>query len=81
MSVAVLTNTGQISIPKDILTFLGINTGDQIDLVIEKNRVVLQPVTVDVRDLKGILTRPNQKVVSIEEMNAAIARGAIGEVE
>ena len=80
MSVAVLTNTGQISIPKDILTFLGINTGDQIDLVIEKNRVVLQPVTVDVRDLKGILTRPNQKVVSIEEMNTAIARGA-GEVE
>jgi len=81
MSVAVLTNTGQINIPKDILAFLALKTGDQVDLVIEKNRVVLQPVTIDVIDLKGILKRTNQKVVSLEEMNAAIVRGAIGEVE
>jgi len=44
--------------------------------MIEKDRVILRPVTVDVRYLKGILKRKTNKTVSIEEMNAAIVRGA-----
>jgi antitoxin PrlF len=78
MSIATLTNTGQMTIPKDVLIFFGIKTGDQLDFMIEKDRVILRPVTVDIRDLKGILKRETQKTVSIEEMNAAIIQGAIG---
>jgi AbrB family looped-hinge helix DNA binding protein len=70
-----------MTIPKDVLIFLGIKTGDQLDFLIEKDRVILRPVTVDVRDLKGILKRETNKTVSIEEMNAAIIRGATGESE
>jgi hypothetical protein len=35
---------------------------------------------VDVRDLKGILKRETNKIVSIEEMNAAIVRGATTDI-
>jgi len=79
MSLATLTNTGQMTIPKDILIFFGIKTGDKLDFMIEKDRVILRPATVNIRDLKGILKRETNKTVSIEEMNAAIIRGATGE--
>ena len=79
MSLATLSHTGQMTIPKDILSFLGIKTGDQLDFVIEEDRVVLHPTTIDVRDLKGILKRETNQIISIEEMNSAIAHGAIGE--
>jgi AbrB family looped-hinge helix DNA binding protein len=81
MSIATLTNTEQMTIPKDVLIFLGIKTGDKLDFMIEKDHVILRPATVDVRDLKGILKRETNKIVSIEEMNAAIVRGATGEPE
>lgn len=42
--------------------------------MVEKGSVVLRPVTVDVRDLKGILKRETNKTVSIEDMNVAIIR-------
>jgi antitoxin PrlF len=74
MSIATITNTGQMTIPKDVMIFLGIKTGDKLDFMIEKDRVILRPATVDVRDLKGILKRETNKTVSIEEMNAAIIR-------
>jgi len=79
MSVATLTNTGQLTIPKNILSFLGVKTGDKINFLIEKDRVVLQNQTLDVRELKGILKRKTNKIVSIEEMNAAIISGVTGE--
>ncbi|WP_069471504.1 AbrB/MazE/SpoVT family DNA-binding domain-containing protein [Candidatus Marithrix sp. Canyon 246] len=82
MSIATLTNTEQMTIPKDVLIFLGIKIGDKLDFMIEKDHVILRPAaTVDVRDLKGILKRETNKIVSIEEMNAAIVRGATGEPE
>ena len=65
MSIATLTNTGKMTIPKDILIFLGIKTGDKLDFMIEKDRVILRPRTVDVRDLKGIIKREANKTVSI----------------
>jgi hypothetical protein len=46
----------------------------------EQMNVILRPATVDVRNLKGILKRKTNKIVSIEEMNAAIVRGATGKV-
>jgi bifunctional DNA-binding transcriptional regulator/antitoxin component of YhaV-PrlF toxin-antitoxin module len=54
-----------MTIPKDVLIFLSIKTGEQLDFLIEKDRVILRPVTVDVRDLKGILKRESHKTVSI----------------
>ena len=56
---------------------LKLNPGDKLDFVIESGgRVVIRPAKLDVRELKGLLKRRDGKVLSIEEMNAAIAKAA-----
>ena len=79
MAVATLTSKGQTTIPKQVREHLKLNAGDKLDFVIESGgRVVIRPAKLDVRDLKGLLKRRDGKVLSVEEMNAAIARGAAG---
>ena len=79
MTVATLTSKGQITIPKQVREHLKLSPGDKLDFVIEsEGRVVIRPAKLDVRELKGLLKRRDGKVMSIEEMNAAIARGAAG---
>ena len=79
MTVATLTSKGQTTIPKQVREHLKLNPGDKLDFVVESGgRVVIRPAKLDVRELKGLLKRRDGKVLSIEEMNAAIARGAAG---
>ena len=79
MAVATLTSKGQTTIPKQVREHLKLNPGDKLDFVIESGgRVVIRPAKLDVRELKGLLKRRDGKALSIEEMNAAIARGAAG---
>lgn len=79
MATARLTSKGQLTLPKQIRDYLHLHSGDKLDFVIEsEGRVLLRPTVIDVRDLKGILKGRTNKVVSIEEMNEAIAQGAIG---
>ena len=77
MSISTLTSKGQTTIPKQVREHLKIGPGDKLDFVIEsEGRVVIRPAKLDVRELKGLLKRQGGKVLSVEEMNAAIARGA-----
>lgn len=69
-----LSSKGQVTIPKTIRDHLKLRTGDRLDFVIEDNRVVLRPGTRDLRSLRGILHRPGRKPVSVEAMDAAVAR-------
>ena len=79
MAVATLTSKGQTTIPKRVREHLKLNPGDKLDFVIEpEGRVVIRPAQLDVRALKGLLKRRDGKVLSIDDMNAAIARGAAG---
>ena len=79
MSISTLTSKGQTTIPKQVREHLKIGPGDKLDFVIEsEGRVVIRPAKLDVRELKGLLKRHDGKILSIEEMNAAIARGAAG---
>ena len=79
MTVATLTSKGQTTIPKQAREHLKLSPGDKLDFVIEsEGRVVIRPAKLDVRELKGLLKRRDGKVLSIAEMNAAIARGAAG---
>ena len=79
MSISTLTSKGQTTIPKQVREHLKIGPGDKLDFVIEsEGRVVIRPAKLDVRELKGLLKRHDGKVLSIAEMNAAIARGASG---
>jgi AbrB family looped-hinge helix DNA binding protein len=79
MATATLTSKGQTTIPKQVREHLNLRPGDKLDFVIESaGRVVIRPAKLDVRELKGLLKRRDGRTLSIEEMNAAIARGAAG---
>jgi len=76
MPSAVLSSKGQVTLPKEVREALGVATGDRIEFV-ETGKGVFEVIAAskDVRELKGIIPRP-QKPVSVEEMRLAVARRA-----
>jgi len=73
MPTATLTSKGQTVIPKAIREQLGLSPGDTIDFILQENGdILIRPAAQDVRKLKGMLHRPGQKPVSIDDMNTAI---------
>ncbi len=75
MPTATVTSKGQITIPKPIRERLKVKAGDLIDFVTdEAGRVVLQPGSSELTDLRGMLRREKRPPVSLAEMDAAIAR-------
>lgn len=75
MAASTLTAKGQTTIPKKIRNHLKLHPGDRIDFIVQENgKVVLEPATLDVRDLEGILHRPGMKVVSVEGMAKAVKK-------
>ncbi len=75
MTRATLTSKGQITIPQQIRRLLRVEAGDQLDFIIdEQGRVVLNVTTTEIPELKGLLRRPDQPSVSVEDMNATVLR-------
>jgi AbrB family looped-hinge helix DNA binding protein len=73
MPASLITAKGQTTIPKRIRDHLHLQPGDRIDFVVEANgKVVLEPATLEVGDLEGILHRPGMKAVSVEDMKKSI---------
>ncbi len=76
MAAATVTSKGQITIPVQVRTELGLDAGDRIEFVkLEDGKFAIVAATRSVRDLKGMI-RKRGKPVTIEEMNDAIAWGA-----
>jgi len=77
MAAAILTSKGQITIPVQVRTELGVDAGDRIEFVrVGKGEFNIVAATRSVRELSGMLYRKGRKPLSIDEMNAAIAKGA-----
>nr|WP_234306285.1 AbrB/MazE/SpoVT family DNA-binding domain-containing protein [Pseudomonas poae] len=77
MATATLTSKGQITIPVQVRTALGLETGDRVEFVeLEDGKFSMIAASKTVKDLKGLIRKP-ARAVSIEDMNQAIAdRGA-----
>ena len=74
MTTATLTSKGQITIPAAVRESLGVETGDRIEFVeVAPGRYELIAATRSVMGLKGMFGPP-KKFLSIEDMNAVIAR-------
>ena len=74
MALATLGSKGQVTIPKTVRDSLGIQAGDRVEFVeIAPGRFEILAVNRDVRELKGIVGKA-ERVVSVEEMNEAIAK-------
>ena len=79
MSTATLTTKGQLTLPKEVRTAMGVGPGDRIEFVLmEDGNFAVLPSTHSVKKLKGLIPKP-RKPVSLEDMDRAIARGAKSE--
>ncbi|HUO25533.1 MAG TPA: AbrB/MazE/SpoVT family DNA-binding domain-containing protein [Candidatus Aquilonibacter sp.] len=77
MSRAKITSKGQITIPVKVRTAMGVVPGDRLEFVEQdKGRFVIIPATRSIRELKGMLRVKRARPVTIEEINAAIAKAA-----
>ena len=74
MSSSTLTSKGQITVPAAVRAALGVDVGDRVEFVeIAPGRYEFIAATRSVTALKGMFGKA-RKMVSIGEMNAAIAR-------
>jgi AbrB family looped-hinge helix DNA binding protein len=78
MSSTTVTSKGQVTIPKAVRDELGLRAGDRIAFrILDDGTVVVEPETVDLLSLQGIL-KPERRGVSIDDMSEAIRQGAAG---
>ena len=79
MTTATLSSKGQITVPAAVRAAMGVDVGDRVEFVeIAPGRYEFIAATRSVTALKGMFEAP-ARPVSIEDMNAAIARrGAAG---
>jgi len=73
MVIATITSKGQITIPKSVRNSLNLHTGDLVAFSVHgPSEVVMTPVTKSVDEVFGLLHKPDRKIRTVEEMNAAI---------
>ena len=77
MPSAKMTSKGQITLPREVRERLGVEAGDRVDFVFRPSgEIVVEPATVNLLQLRGMLRRRGKKVVSLEAMQEAIEQGA-----
>ena len=78
MTTATLTSKGQITVPAAVRAAMGVDAGDRDEFIeIAPGRYEFIAATRPVTALKGMFAKPAGPV-SIEAMNAAIARRGAG---
>ena len=71
MTETTLTSKGQVTVPREIRERLGLESGDKLSFtLLSDGTVVMRAKTRRLADLAGVLTRPGQPKVSIEDINA-----------
>ena len=81
MTTLTVTARGQVTFRKDVLQHLGIRPGEKIELdLLPDGRGVLKAArpTATIAGFVGLLAGRTNKVATIEEINAASARGWAG---
>ena len=72
MPTATVTSKGQITIPKIVRDELGLREGDRVAFrILHDGSVIVEPETVDLLDLAGVL-KPQRKGVTLADMDKAI---------
>ncbi|MGB0562422.1 MAG: AbrB/MazE/SpoVT family DNA-binding domain-containing protein [Spirulinaceae cyanobacterium] len=74
MPTTQITPSGHIAIPTEVLTQLQLKPGDTLNIEVDNNgKIHLELAKIDVRTLSGMLYDPTRSVVSLAEMDTAIA--------
>lgn len=75
MQESTVTVKGQTTLPRDVRAALGLASGDRVRYVILDGEVRILKAR-SVKELRGLLARPDGKVVPLEAMEDAIASAA-----
>jgi antitoxin PrlF len=67
--ISTITSKGQVTIPKEIRSFLGIKPSDKINFTVEKGNVVLKPVRT-LKDFRGSISVQNDSDIDKERAQA-----------
>jgi AbrB family looped-hinge helix DNA binding protein len=80
MTVLTITAKGQVTLRKDILLHLGVSAGDKVNVEkLSDGRIQVRAApTGKISDVFGMLKRPGQRPITIEEMNEVIAESWAG---
>ena len=73
-----VTAKGQVTLRQSVLEHLGVGPGQKLGVALRPGgRVELRPVEdlTAIADLRGVLQRPGQPVVTLQEMQEAIEHG------
>lgn len=80
MRESTVTTKGQTTLPKDVRKVLGLQPGDKLRYILLDGEVRILRAR-PVLDLEGALKRSGQKPVTLEEMDEAIAAGAVDQLQ
>lgn len=73
MPTATITSKGQITIPKEVRSHLGVVPGDRLDFAIGRDGSVrVVSLSRPVRELFSLLRRPGQETSSLEAIDDSI---------
>lgn len=79
MTTLTITSKGQVTLKQDLLKHLGVMPGQKVEVIkLPDGGISVRGVTHhkgSINQFIGCLAEGNEKTVSIEEMNAAIAQG------
>lgn len=74
-----MTTKGQTTLPKDVRTALQLHPGDRVRYMILDGGEVRLVRSQPVMHLAGLLKDRSDKQASLEDMEEAIAKGAVGD--
>jgi AbrB family looped-hinge helix DNA binding protein len=78
MPTATITTKGQVTLPREVRVQLGVSAGDRLDFIrLDDGNYAIVPAVRSVRSLRGVIPG-RAEPVTLEEMDAAIAKGAAG---
>jgi len=80
MRESTVTSKDQTTLPKDVRKVLRLQPGDKLRYILLDGEVRILRAR-PVLDLEGALKRPGQKPVTLDEMDEAIAAGAVDQAE
>jgi len=74
---AILSSTGQITLPESVRQQLHLQPGDTVEIIVgDQGEIKLLPVTSSITKLKGMLSAP-PKSLTLSEIEDAISKGAV----
>jgi antitoxin PrlF len=68
-----LTEDGQVTIPAEIITALQLKPGTRIAFINRGDSIVMTPINKSLKDLKGILPKPD-RALSLEEIDELLGK-------